>query len=264
MWDHEYRAIRRDGEVIHILVRGKVITDSEGRVVRTVGANQDITERKRAEEKLIETNRYLEEATARANEMALQAKMANAAKSEFLANMSHEIRTPMNGVVGMTSLLLDTELNDEQRRYAEAVLSSGESLLDLVNDILDFSKIEAGKLDLETLNFDLRGLLDDLAAAMALRAEEKELEFVCSIAPDVPAFLQGDPGRLRQILTNLMGNAVKFTHHGEIIVKASLVLETDSAAVIRFSVRDTGIGIPTDKRELLFQKFTQADSSTTA
>ena len=227
------------------------------------GVVRDITDRKRAEEKLIETNRQLEMATTIASEMALQAEIANGAKSEFLANMSHEIRTPMNGVIGMTGLLLDTELNDKQRRYAETIRSSGESLLGLINDILDFSKMEAGKLEMETLDFDLRALLDDFAATVALHAHDKGLEFICAAAPDVPAYLRGDPGRLRQILTNLTGNAVKFTQVGEIAVRASLVLETDSEAIIRFSVRDTGIGIPAGKQELLFQKFTQADASTT-
>ena len=163
----------------------------------------------------------------------------------------------------MTGLLLDTDLDDKQRRYAETVRSSGESLLGLINDILDFSKIEAGKLDIETLDFDLRALLDDFAATVALRAHDKGLEFICAAAPDVPAYLRGDPGRLRQVLTNLAGNAIKFTEAGEIVVRASLVSETGNEAVIRFSVRDTGIGIPADKQQLLFQKFTQADASTT-
>jgi len=224
---------------------------------------RDISARKRAEAELLETNRHLEEATTRANDIAVQAEMASIAKSEFLANMSHEIRTPMNGVIGMTGLLLDTELNDEQRKYTEIVRASGESLLTIINDILDFSKIEAGKLEMETLDFDLRALLDDFAATLALRTHDKGIEFICAAAPDVPAYLRGDPGRLRQILTNLTGNAVKFTHKGEIAVRAGLVSETDDEAVLRFSIKDTGIGIPAEKQALLFQKFTQADASTT-
>jgi CheY-like chemotaxis protein/HPt (histidine-containing phosphotransfer) domain-containing protein len=191
--------------------------------------------------------------------------MANAAKSEFLANMSHEIRTPINGVIGMTGLLLDTELDDEQRRYAEIVRSSGNSLLCLINDILDFSKIEAKKLDLEMLDFDLSSLLDDFAGTMAVRAHEKELELLCAADLNVPTLLGGDPGRLRQILTNLTGNAIKFTHAGEVSVRVSLVEDDmkSETVMLRFSVRDTGIGIPAEKMDRLFKEFSQVDSSTT-
>jgi PAS domain S-box-containing protein len=261
---------------------------------RWFGIQQDITERVQDQERLLIARR--------------QADAASRAKSEFLANMSHEIRTPMNGVIGMTGLLLDTELNETQRRYAETVRSSGQALLALLNDILDFSKIESGRLELEALDFDPRDLLDNFAISMAFKAEEKGLEFICAADPDVPDRLIGDPGRLRQILTNLVGNAVKFTERGEVVVRVSLVhgsrlngsavgkadgdvavgaknLSPDDVAPIAtqstsstdptvnrepsttvqlcFTIRDTGIGIPPDKVDGLFESFTQVDASIT-
>lgn len=237
-----------------------VLLNERKHVVLTL---EDITKRKQAELDLLEINRQLEEATARANEMAKQAELASIAKSEFLANMSHEIRTPMNGVIGMAGLLLETPLDTEQRQYVEILRNSGESLLVLINDILDFSKIEAGKLELERLNIDLKSWFDDFTTMMGVKAQEKNLVFICHIDSDVPRHVSGDPGRIRQILTNLTGNAIKFTHSGEVTVRLSLESQTEDSAFIRFSVRDTGIGIPQNKIDSLFVKFTQVDASTT-
>jgi PAS domain S-box-containing protein len=257
----------RDGRVIERFSSPLV---RDGNLRGRVWSFRDITERKRAEDSIRrakedteEANRQLEQAIEHASRMAKEAEIANKAKSEFLANMSHEIRTPMNGVIGMTGLLLESDLTAEHYEYAQAIRTSADSLLSIINDVLDFSKIEAGHMDLEILDFDLRTTVEDVTDMLAVRAHDKGLELSCLVYPDVPALVCGDPGRLRQILINLTGNAIKFTEQGEVFIRVTREQETDRDVTVRFSVTDTGIGIPEDHENFLFKSFTQADASIT-
>jgi PAS domain S-box-containing protein len=234
----------------------------------------NISDRKQAEDELrvaleeVESiNVHLEEKTELANKMAVQAEAANIAKSQFLANMSHEIRTPMNAVIGMSHLLTDTKLTDDQQHYTNIIQQSADSLLNIINDILDFSKIEAKKFDLEIIEFDLIQLLDEINGMFLIGAHSKSLEYVCQVDPAVPRFVTGDPGRIRQVLVNLVGNAIKFTNKGKIQIQVDLIrdknLEDEQLITLKFKIVDTGIGIPAGKIQTLFEAFTQVDASTT-
>jgi PAS domain S-box-containing protein len=261
--NREETDIGPDGTQRCMLVTKVPRRDASGNIVGLVGITRDITERRQAEERLTEINAQLEEATRKATRLAQEAELANVAKSEFLANMSHEIRTPMNGVIGMTGLLLDTELNPEQRQYTEIVRTSADALLAIVNDILDFSKIEARKLELDRLDFDLRSAMEDVVELLSVKAHDKQLRLSCLVDPVVPGMLRGDPGRLRQIVVNLAGNAIKFTEQGEVVIRVGADHEDDTRVTLRVIVSDTGIGVPADRLHRLFAPFSQVDGSTT-
>jgi PAS domain S-box-containing protein len=241
--------LRRGAEVLPVAAAASPLHDEQGRQTGHIIVARDITERKRAEAEL---RRAMEEAEA-----------ASRAKAEFLATMSHEIRTPMNGIMGMTDLVLDTELTREQREYLGLVKLSAHALLAVINDVLDFSKIDAGRIELEHIDFSLRGTLDHALKVLAVRAHEQGLELAAVVAPDVVDGLVGDPGRLRQVLVNLVGNALKFTPAGEVVVTVRMASEAADGVELHFAVRDTGIGIAPVKQQAIFQAFTQADSSMT-
>jgi two-component system sensor histidine kinase/response regulator len=247
--DIEVRLRHAKGHYEWVRLRGQAERDAAGAPVWVAGSTQLVTDRKRAEQAALDAK--------------LAAEAANRAKSNFLANVSHEIRTPMNGVIGISQILAETELDHTQREYVDIIRGSAQSLLSLINDVLDLSKIEAERVELEQVDYDLRDVIYDTAAATALQAAAKGIELVVNIDPEVPVLRRGDPGRLRQIIMNLIGNAVKFTHEGHVLLHLSRIVAEDGSPKVRIVVEDTGIGIPADRLDRLFKSFSQVDSSTT-
>ncbi len=259
--DLEVQLRRTDGREIWVLMSARLL-NYDGQI-GIVSGFYDITGRKRAEEELAALNERLRSAAAQSRQLAADAMLASRTKSAFLANMSHELRTPMNGVIGFAQLLLEEDLTPWQEDYVHAIHSSAESLLRILNGILDLSKVESGKLELEEARFNPWDVVESTADLFAPQAHEKNIELFCFLNPNIPHELTGDPIRLRQVLTNLMGNAVKFTESGGIVIRADLERQTTEALTLRFSVRDSGIGIPSEKQAAIFERFVQADESRT-
>jgi len=245
----ETKILKGNGELMDVKTSVSILTDMDGHITGSIGIIRDITERNRMMAELKKSRE--------------QADLASRSKSDFLSNMSHEIRTPMNGIMGMVDLLLETQLSSEQHEYARFVKSSADSLLSIINDILDFSKVEAGKLALETIPFDLWTSVEDVASMLAVRAQDKGIELLVRFSPDTPRRVLGDPGRIRQVLINLAGNAIKFTNKGYVLINVESAAKGGDLCEFKISVEDTGIGIPEDKIDYVFEKFTQADTSTT-
>ncbi len=262
-YSSEFRIRWPDGSEHTIRSMGRLQRDRRGIPLKLVGTNWDITEQKRTEENLIRYNLEMEAAGIRANELMLRAESASVAKGAFLATISHEIRTPLNGIIGMSGLLLDTPLDDTQRQYVELLRSGGLSLLDLLNQLLDLSKMEANKMMLELVEMSVKTVIEESAMLLAPQAAQKGLSLTTTLDPGIPEKLVGDPGRLRQIIVNLLGNAVKFTDSGSVEVSAKVENAVERGITLRFSVSDTGIGIPKEKQALLFEPFSQIDSSKT-